>query len=199
MSILTAAEVMAYAKAAGFPVSVLPQAAAYAGIESGWNTNAVSSTGCIGLWQICGTQVSGDLKDPSVNAKAAFAKWKSCNGGSFACDWDPYDQGQSNPNWGTYFNQALQAAGGALPTVSGTSGSTATSGASKTTTPQNTTCAPWDIGCIWSNLQQDLTGVGVAVGLGLLAVLIILGAFIIMASKTASDHPEAAQAAMMAV
>jgi hypothetical protein len=111
---LLALQVAQYAAQAGFPASAIAEAVAYAGIESSWDPTARSPTGCIGLWQICGTSVHGDLTDPLTNAKAAYAKWKACSGGSFACDWTPYDQGSSNPNWNGYYQQALAVAAHAV-------------------------------------------------------------------------------------
>jgi hypothetical protein len=112
MAVLSAAQVMNYAAGAGFTGTALLEAVAYSWIESSFNSTAVSSTGCRGLWQICGQPVPGDLNDPSINAQNAFAKWRACRGGSFTCDWTPYDQGPANRMWAQGYQLAQQAAAG---------------------------------------------------------------------------------------
>ncbi len=97
---------------AGWRSATLVEAVTYNGIESGWNWNAVSYTGCEGGWQICPPRV-GDF-DPQTNANIAYEKWAACRGGSFDCDWTPYDQGYANPSWNTDYAIAQQAVA-ALP------------------------------------------------------------------------------------
>lgn len=92
---------------AGWRGASLAAAGAYAYIESGFRANAVSSTGCRGLWQICPTKP--DSFDPQVNANQAHRKWAACRGGSFDCDWTPYDQGAANPGWATGYALAQKA------------------------------------------------------------------------------------------
>jgi hypothetical protein len=84
---------------AGWRGAALVDAVAYAYIESAFRPTAVSRTGCVGLWQICPPHP--DDMDPQANAGHAFGKWRGCRGGSFACDWDPYDGGPGNPAWWT--------------------------------------------------------------------------------------------------
>jgi hypothetical protein len=98
----------------GGPVSAVPEAVAYAFIESGYDTAAVSPTGCCDVWQLCPCQGS-----TSANASAAVAKWKACNGGSFDCDWTPYDGGISNPQWAKGYADG-QAAAAQLGTTGAT-------------------------------------------------------------------------------
>lgn len=111
--VLTALQVAAYWLLAGGPLSAVPQAVAYAGIESGLDANNVSSTGCTGLWQICATSLNASnpaaLTNPLTNAQQAVAKWKGC-GGSFSCDWTPYDGGPNNIGWAGWYSQGLSAA-----------------------------------------------------------------------------------------
>lgn len=95
---------------AGWRGPVLVQAVAYSGIESGWRVDAVSPTGCLGLWQLCPTR-QRDL-DPQTNADDAHGKWQACDGGSFSCAWDPYDGGSGNPAWGRDYAIAQQAVAG---------------------------------------------------------------------------------------
>jgi hypothetical protein len=95
---------------AGWRGSVLAEAGAFAYIESGFRADAVSSTGCRGLWQICPTKP--DSFDPQTNADQAHRKWAACRGGSFDCDWTPYDQGSANPGWATGHALALHAMAG---------------------------------------------------------------------------------------
>jgi hypothetical protein len=97
---------------AGWRGPTLAAAGAYSWIESGFRPTAVSSTGCRGLWQICPTKP--DSFDPQINANQAHRKWAACRGGSFDCDWTPYDQGAANPQWATGYALA-QKAMAALP------------------------------------------------------------------------------------
>lgn len=92
--------------------STLVEAVAFAGIESAWRPGAVSSTGCIGLWQLCPTRMI-DV-DPQINADRAYGKWSGCRGGSFDCDWTPYDQGHASPAWATDYGIAQRVVA-ALP------------------------------------------------------------------------------------
>ncbi len=97
---------------AGWRGATLIEAVTYAGIESTWGWDAVSSTGCEGGWQICPPR-PGDF-DPQANAMYAYEKWAACHGGSFECDWTPYDQGHANPAWNIDYTIAVQAVS-ALP------------------------------------------------------------------------------------
>lgn len=92
---------------AGWRGETLVEAVAYAGIESNWRRDAVSSTGCIGIWQLCPARQE-DF-DPQTNANRAHGKWAGCRGGSFDCDWTPYDLGRANPAWPMDYASALQA------------------------------------------------------------------------------------------
>lgn len=104
MAVHTPLEVLQAWVAAGGPA--IPEAVAYAWIESGYNDSAVSPTGCCGVWQLCSCVGSGNI---AANASAAVAKYKACNGGSFACDWTPYDLGPANPQWGAGYAAGVQA------------------------------------------------------------------------------------------
>lgn len=115
MAALSAAEVAQHAYNAGWRGLDLVQAVAYAWIESGFSAEAVSETGCGGLWQLC-PKPSG-WSDPQTNANAAYAKWKACRGGSFACDWTPYDGGSNNPGWAEGLKQAQDAVKGVAGSV----------------------------------------------------------------------------------
>ncbi len=95
------------AYAAGWRGQDLVQAVAYGYIESTLHPTAVSSTGCEGWLQTCPPR-AGDL-DPQGNAVHAHEKWAACDGGSWRCDWDPYDGGPSNPRWATGYALGLQA------------------------------------------------------------------------------------------
>jgi hypothetical protein len=97
---------------AGWRGTTLVEAVAFSGIESTWGPAAVSPTGCLGLWQLCPTH-SRDL-DPQTNADDAHSKWAHCSGGSFDCDWTPYDKGHRNPAWSTDYAIAVKAVA-ALP------------------------------------------------------------------------------------
>lgn len=92
---------------AGWRGPTLAAAGAYAWIESGFRPTAVSRTGCEGLWQLC--PPPADAFDPQANARHAYAKWRGCQGGSFDCDWTPYDEGATNPGWATGYALAQQA------------------------------------------------------------------------------------------
>lgn len=92
---------------AGWRGPTLAAAGAYAWIESGFRTTAVSRTGCEGLWQLC--PPPADAFDPQANADHAYAKWRGCRGGSWDCDWTPYDGGTGNPAWATGYALAQQA------------------------------------------------------------------------------------------
>jgi hypothetical protein len=92
---------------AGWRGPILAQAGAYAYIESGFRPTAVSSTGCKGLWQLC--PPPADAFDPQANARHAYEKWRRCRGGSFDCDWTPYDQGTANRGWAAGYALAQKA------------------------------------------------------------------------------------------
>jgi len=74
---LSAAEVAGYARAAGFPESAVPQMAAYAARESGFDPAAVNpSSGACGLWQLYPCPGPAAL-GPMVNAQLAYAKYEA--------------------------------------------------------------------------------------------------------------------------
>lgn len=93
MATLTAAQIKGYAKDAGFAGDDLDIAVAVALAESGGRTDAYNGKGrdrSYGLWQInmygnmgparqreFGLASFDDLKQPDVNAKAAYKIWKS--------------------------------------------------------------------------------------------------------------------------
>lgn len=82
MAILDPLTVGRYAYGAGFRGETLAQMIAIAFGESTFNTNAVnSSSGATGLWQILPSahpEFAGqDLKDPAVNARAAYSVFRS--------------------------------------------------------------------------------------------------------------------------
>lgn len=99
---MDAASVARVAYNAGWRGQDLIDAIAYAGIESSFNEDARSSTGCCGLWQLCPCVST----DPQANANAAYAKWQAA-GSTFDKDWTPYDQGRANPNWQQFYSQAV--------------------------------------------------------------------------------------------
>lgn len=134
MAKLTAGQVYAYARAAGFSAAEAVTMTAIAGAESGFDPAAVGDVGLqnatwgpsIGLWQVRsikaqsgtgGVRDATRLSDPAFNAKSAYSIYK----------------GQGLSAWSTYSNGAYKgyvatAQGGAvsgvqLPT-SGTSGAT---------------------------------------------------------------------------
>lgn len=74
---LSAAQVATYARAAGFPESVISTMVAIAYRESHWCPGAVnSSSGACGLWQLY--PCPGDqYLNPATNAAGAFAKYQA--------------------------------------------------------------------------------------------------------------------------
>lgn len=83
MPVLTAEQVGAYWILGGGPRHVTAEAISQAYVESGFDTNAVSSAGYTGLWQ---DGQDPALKDPLKNARAAVAKWRD-GGNSFRKHW----------------------------------------------------------------------------------------------------------------
>ena len=73
--VLTAEQVASYARAAGFPESVIPTMVQIAYRESRFNPSAQNPSGACGLWQIYPAQ-SGCL-NPATNAALAFAKYQA--------------------------------------------------------------------------------------------------------------------------
>src|SRR5439155_10685572 len=83
---LTATQVASYARAAGFPESVIPTMVAIAWRESNWCPTAVYGYGCAGeghayaggpscgLWQLYPCPGPSYL-DPAINAAGAYAKY----------------------------------------------------------------------------------------------------------------------------
>lgn len=110
---LNAIQIAELAWKAGWRGNDLIDAIWTAGIESGYRADAVSKTGCCGIWQLCPCVTM----DPQGNANAAYAKWKAA-GNSFQPDWWRYDGGRSNPNYQGFFDQAKVAA---APYLSGSS------------------------------------------------------------------------------
>lgn len=102
---LNAIQVAELAWKAGFRGNDLIDAIWTAGIESGYRTDAVSKTGCCGLWQLCPCTTM----DPQGNANGAYAKFKAA-GNSFQRDWWQYDGGRSNSNFQAFYDQAKSAA-----------------------------------------------------------------------------------------
>jgi hypothetical protein len=81
---------------AGGPVVEAPTAAAIAIAESGGSSTAYNPSGATGIWQILGmpSGVSGSLYTPTVNAKAAVAKYKQApHGGNNFTPWTTYTSG----------------------------------------------------------------------------------------------------------
>jgi hypothetical protein len=81
---------------AGGPVNEAPTAAAIAMAESGGVDTAANPSGATGLWQILGypSGVTGNLKNPGINARAAVAKYKQApNGGNNFTPWVTYTTG----------------------------------------------------------------------------------------------------------
>lgn len=69
--------------AAGGPSWAAPAAASVAQCESGGRSDAYNPSGATGLWQILGSVVSGDLRDPMTNARNAVSKFNA-SGGTWA-------------------------------------------------------------------------------------------------------------------
>lgn len=91
MTILTAADTAGFWERAGGPANRSAEWVAIAMAESSLVTEALSSTGAIGLWQIegynswwAGTDQNG-LYDPALNAKAAVY---GSGGGTNCAPWD---------------------------------------------------------------------------------------------------------------
>jgi transglycosylase-like protein with SLT domain len=82
MPVLTAQQVGAYWILAGGPRDQTAEAISQAYVESGFKTDAVSSVGARGLWQI----YPGGSFDPLQNARQAVAKWRS-GGNTFVTAW----------------------------------------------------------------------------------------------------------------
>ena len=91
---LSAAQIQAYAAAAGFSGADLATAAAIALAESSGNPSAYNPEGSYGLWQIylpAHPEYAGaNLNDPLVNAQAAFAIYSAAGGFS---PWSTYKSG----------------------------------------------------------------------------------------------------------
>lgn len=76
---LSYVQLQSYALQAGFSAPEAQIAAAIALAESGGNPRAMNPSGARGLWQIMPVNndvVHGDVFDPAVNAKAAYAVYK---------------------------------------------------------------------------------------------------------------------------
>jgi hypothetical protein len=70
-------------ESAGGPSWAAPHAASIAECESGGNPDAYNPSGATGIFQILGSVVPGDLRNPYVNALNAVAKFKA-SGDTFA-------------------------------------------------------------------------------------------------------------------
>lgn len=87
--------------------------------ESNFYTEAVSSTGCKGIWQIC--PPPADAGDPKANARYAVGKWR---GNKDLSDWTKYNptaarlvaEHKANPR------KAKFRSAGLLPNIPGTPG-----------------------------------------------------------------------------
>lgn len=99
-TILTPAQIAAYASAAGFTGSALDTATAIALAESSGNPYVVGDTsitpgGSVGLWQINlaahPEYSAADLLDPQANANAAYAVYQQA-GGTFS-PWTTFNTG----------------------------------------------------------------------------------------------------------
>lgn len=99
-TILTPAQIAAYASAAGFTGSALDTATAIALSESSGNPYVVGDTsitpgGSVGLWQINlaahPEYSAADLLDPQANANAAYAVYQQA-GGTFS-PWTTFNTG----------------------------------------------------------------------------------------------------------
>ncbi|MBZ5735352.1 transglycosylase SLT domain-containing protein [Nocardioides sp. TRM66260-LWL] len=122
---------------AGFRGEDLVTAVAIAHVESNWNPNATNGTH-FGLWQIAashkglvpGWNQPGDIFDPLVNARYAFALYSGRPGAGAAkfADWLPFE----HADYHQYLDQARQGVAaavgtGALTPVADTGGSCAAS------------------------------------------------------------------------
>lgn len=83
--VLTAQQVGALWILAGGPREQTAEAISQAYVESGFDTNAESSTHNKGLWQI-GPNAPASMFDPYQNARAAVGKWRS-GGNTFVTAW----------------------------------------------------------------------------------------------------------------
>lgn len=76
--VLSASQVAAYARAAGFPESAISTMVYYASRESGFNPRAInSSSGACGLWQLYPCYGGSAWLDPATNARQAYAKYSA--------------------------------------------------------------------------------------------------------------------------
>jgi Lysozyme like domain len=161
MSVLTVAETYAYATAAGFTGAARDTIVAIAGAESGYNTQAHNPNdpygGSWGILQIngahfaSGTTTQQCALDPACAFKYAYGLY----------------QAQGFKPWGTYTSGAYKQYlnnNTSIPTI------TLSSSDSNTST---TSCAPWDIPCILSQLvSSDIFQRGSIMFVGLILVLI---------------------------
>lgn len=124
---LSAGQVAQYAYNAGWRGNDLQLAIAHSYIESSFDPNARSPTGCGGLWQLC--PAPPGWQDPQTNAKFAYIKWKAA-GSSFDPDWTRYNGGSKNPRWNEGWKLAQQAAA----SIGATTGAAVSSSSSSATT-----------------------------------------------------------------
>ena len=80
-------QIAALAMAAGWPNSEIPRAVAVCLAESNGETEAVSTTGDFGLWQInqAAHPTMSNLRDPTTNAQDAVQIWKDAGN-----SWSPW-------------------------------------------------------------------------------------------------------------
>lgn len=107
MPVLSPEQVGAYWLLAGGPREQTAAAIGEAYVESGFNTDAISSVGATGLWQI---HPGGDqYKDPLRNAQAAVAKWRG-GGNTFATAWHNFQGPGTAAKRAAYMPRAYRAA-----------------------------------------------------------------------------------------
>lgn len=107
--VLTIAQMIAYARAAGFTGNDAIIAGAVGMAESSGNTHAINYVPCVGVWQInvrAHPQYTIEqMYDPAQNAKAARAVWQSQGWAA----WTTYTSGA----YKRYMPAAVKAAGSA--------------------------------------------------------------------------------------
>jgi hypothetical protein len=107
LPVLTPEQVGAYWILAGGPRDVTAEAISESYVESGHDTDAVSSVGCLGLWQGCPPQAS--YRNPLVNAQMAVSKWRD-GGGSFTKHWRNFQAAGTEAKRLAYMPRATRAA-----------------------------------------------------------------------------------------
>lgn len=92
---------------AGGPREATAGAIGEAYVESGFDTDAISSEGATGLWQI--HPGGSQYKDPITNAKAAVAKWRD-GGNDFTKHWHNWQGPGTAAKRAAYMPRAYAAA-----------------------------------------------------------------------------------------